>query len=164
MVLCAACSVNNIDRHCTNTPRTCFQCCTTSLNIDTCPYHFRIMGNTEREARLSSGKVHPHILADAADGDVNVDAPAPPNAPAAVALPPSAPQGKRFVTQWNGVSLLWDVQWLDRASILQPHTDACVEGYAAVCGTQWFHGCWTPTARFHLETVTKVQHETHPTA
>ena len=93
MVLCAACSVNNIDRHCTNTPRTCFQCCTTSLNIDTCPYHFRIMGNTEREARLSSGKVHPHILADAADGDVNVDAPAPPNAPAAVAPPPSAPQG-----------------------------------------------------------------------
>ena len=51
---------------------------------------------------------------------------------------------QRFVTQWNGVSLLWDVQWLDRASILQPHTDACVEGYAAVCGTQWFHGCWTP--------------------
>ena len=93
MVLCAACSVNNIDRHCTNTPRTCFQCCTTSLNIDTCPYHFRIMGNTEREARLSSGKVHPHILADAADGDVNVDAPAPPNAPAAVGPPPSAPQG-----------------------------------------------------------------------
>jgi hypothetical protein len=96
MVLCAACHVNNIDRYCTNTPRTCFQCCTTSPTIDTCPYHFRIMGNTEREARLQSGHVHPHILADAANGDMHVDdpaaAPAPPNVSAAVAPPPPAPQ------------------------------------------------------------------------
>jgi hypothetical protein len=51
---------------------------------------------------------------------------------------------QQYVTQWNGVSLLWEQEWMDRASILQPHTDACVEGYAAVCGTQWFHGRWTP--------------------
>jgi hypothetical protein len=48
-----------------------------------------------------------------------------------------------FIAQWNGVSLLWEEQWLDRSSILQPHTDACVEGYAAVCGSAWFHARWT---------------------
>jgi hypothetical protein len=51
---------------------------------------------------------------------------------------------QQYVSQWNGVSLLWDQQWLDRSSTLQPHTDACVEGYAAVCGTAWFHGRWSP--------------------
>ena len=50
---------------------------------------------------------------------------------------------QQYVAQWNGVSLLWEQQWLDRSSILQPHTDACVEGYAAICGTQWFHGRWS---------------------
>jgi hypothetical protein len=51
---------------------------------------------------------------------------------------------QQYVTQWNGVSLLWEQEWMDRSSILQPHTDACVEGYAAVVGTQWFQGRWTP--------------------
>jgi hypothetical protein len=32
---------------------------------------------------------------------------------------------------------------MDRSSILQPHTDACVVGYAAVVNTHWFHGRWT---------------------
>jgi hypothetical protein len=50
---------------------------------------------------------------------------------------------QNYVSQWNGVSLLWDEEWMDRASLLQPHTDACVEGYAAVCGTEWFHATWT---------------------
>jgi hypothetical protein len=48
-----------------------------------------------------------------------------------------------YLLQWNGISLLWENQWLERSSILQPHTDACVEGYAAVCDRQWFHGRWT---------------------
>ena len=48
-----------------------------------------------------------------------------------------------FTSQWNGISLLWDEEWLDRSSILQPHTDACVHGYAAVCGRSWFHATWT---------------------
>ena len=47
------------------------------------------------------------------------------------------------LAQWNGVSLLWEEEWLDRTSILQPHTDACVGGYAGVCGTEWFHGQWS---------------------
>ena len=51
---------------------------------------------------------------------------------------------QRYIAQWNGVSLLWEQQWLDRTSALQPHTDACVEGFAGVCGTQWFQGQWTP--------------------
>jgi hypothetical protein len=51
---------------------------------------------------------------------------------------------KEHLTQWNGVSLLWEEEWLDRTSILQPHTDACVGGFAGVCGTEWFHGQWSP--------------------
>jgi hypothetical protein len=50
---------------------------------------------------------------------------------------------QRYIAQWNGVSLLWEQQWMDRSSILQPHTDACVVGYAAVVNTHWFHGRWT---------------------
>jgi hypothetical protein len=50
---------------------------------------------------------------------------------------------ERYMAQWNGISLLWDEEWLSDSSPLQPHTDACVEGYGAVCGTHWFHGTWT---------------------
>jgi hypothetical protein len=50
---------------------------------------------------------------------------------------------EEYMAQWNGVSLLWDEEWMSESSPLQPHTDACVEGYGAVCGTQWFHGTWT---------------------
>jgi hypothetical protein len=50
---------------------------------------------------------------------------------------------ERFMTQWNGISLLWEEEWINDSSQLQPHTDACVDGFAAVCGTQWFHGTWT---------------------
>jgi hypothetical protein len=49
----------------------------------------------------------------------------------------------QYMELWNGVSLLWEEEWMDRTSILQPHTDACIEGYAAVCGTEWFHDRWT---------------------
>jgi hypothetical protein len=53
----------------------------------------------------------------------------------------------QFMAQWNGVSLLWDTEWMDTSDILQPHTDACVEGYAAVCGKEWFHARWTEGQR-----------------
>lgn len=48
-----------------------------------------------------------------------------------------------FITQWNGISLLWEEEWLDNDDSLQPHTDACNSGYGAVCGREWFHGTWT---------------------
>ena len=101
MVLCTVCTVNRMDQLCGNAARACFYCCTTRDDIDTCPYHFSIMGNTQRAARLLSGKVHPHILADAADEEIKADdddndntaaVPAPPNVLAAVATPPPGPQ------------------------------------------------------------------------
>lgn len=48
-----------------------------------------------------------------------------------------------FLHRWNGISLLWETEWLDEHDSLQPHSDACTEGYGAVCGTQWFHRRWT---------------------
>ena len=67
MVHCAQCTVNPIDRHCTNHPRTCYECCTTSATTPTCPPHFKQLGRLAAEARLQTGLVHPNILADAAD-------------------------------------------------------------------------------------------------
>lgn len=49
-----------------------------------------------------------------------------------------------FVAQWNGISLLWEEEWLEVTNSLQPHTDACNSGYGAVCGRQWFHAQWSP--------------------
>lgn len=50
---------------------------------------------------------------------------------------------QHFTDGWNGISMLVEQQWMDRTDTLQPHTDACMEGYGAVCGNQWFHGQWT---------------------
>jgi len=49
----------------------------------------------------------------------------------------------QFMADWNGISLLWDEQFTDTSDILQPHTDACSEGYAAIVGRQWFQQRWT---------------------
>ena len=49
----------------------------------------------------------------------------------------------KFMNKWNGISLLWEQEWLLDTDIIQPHTDACTEGYGALCGRQWFHGRWT---------------------
>jgi hypothetical protein len=50
---------------------------------------------------------------------------------------------RTFIRQWNGISLLWDQEWLEDQHVLQPHTDACNTGYGAVCGKEWFQGQWT---------------------
>ena len=73
MVLCATCRVNTIDRHCTNTPRSCYLCCTSHADIPTCPRHYQQMGVSDAAARLAAGLVHPSI----ADGDEEDTSPAP---------------------------------------------------------------------------------------
>jgi hypothetical protein len=88
MVTCSLCNVNAIDRHCTNTPRTCFECCTTHATILTCPPHFRNLGRLAAAARLQTGMVHPHILADAAEVEVKEEEASSP--PPGV-LPPGGP-------------------------------------------------------------------------
>ena len=44
---------------------------------------------------------------------------------------------------WNGVSVLYDAEWLasDRIELF---TDACEDGFGAVFGTEWFAGRWSP--------------------
>ena len=68
MVLCATCRVNSIDRHCTNTPRSCYQCCTSHDDIITWPPHYHQMGVSDAAARLASGRVHPNVAEDAQAG------------------------------------------------------------------------------------------------
>jgi hypothetical protein len=111
MVHCASCTVNNVDRLCTNTPRSCYQCCTSHADIHTCPAHYQQMGVSDAVARLASGLVHANIIEDAAagllpaplvaplrgdpplaDGAVQPQAdPEPPSAPVAPVLPVPGP-------------------------------------------------------------------------
>lgn len=48
----------------------------------------------------------------------------------------------RFLTEWNGVSLLYDRDW-SSAIKLELWTDACGTGYGAAYGARWFQGKWT---------------------
>jgi hypothetical protein len=50
----------------------------------------------------------------------------------------------QFLTDWNGISLLWDSEWSSDSDILQPHSDASKDGFGAHCGRMWFHGLWSP--------------------
>ena len=67
MVKCTLCKVNAVDRHCTNTPPTCFECCTTAATIHTCPPHFHSLGRPAAAARLATGMVHPNLIGDLED-------------------------------------------------------------------------------------------------
>ena len=48
-----------------------------------------------------------------------------------------------FLSKWNGVGIVPDAEW-SPAQSLHIYTDACVTGYGAVCGSQWFQGLWSP--------------------
>ncbi len=49
---------------------------------------------------------------------------------------------RRFLSQWNGVSVIPDTNWCP-SSNLCIYTDACVAGYGAVFGSHWFSCQWT---------------------
>jgi hypothetical protein len=62
------------------------------------------------------------------------------------------PQGLRedvewwlaFIDQWNGHSLLYELEWQD-AKALELWTDACDTGYGAYYAGAWMAGRWSPT-------------------
>ena len=81
MVLCATCHVNPIDRHCTNTPRACYACCTSHPTVHTCPPHYQQMGISDAAARLASGLVHPNVVEDAGEGLPRADSSPPSGGP-----------------------------------------------------------------------------------
>ena len=101
MVACTTCTIQRADRHCTNTPRSCYQCCTSHADILTCPLHFHAMGNTAAAARLLTGLVHPNIKEDGEEGLPPALAPPPPIVvsgeqpvqPGALVAAPPAPPG-----------------------------------------------------------------------
>lgn len=47
-----------------------------------------------------------------------------------------------FLPQWNGISLLYERQWLD-APRIEFFTDSCGTGYGAIYGNEWFAGTWS---------------------
>ena len=49
---------------------------------------------------------------------------------------------RRFLTEWNGISLIPDVDW-SSAHTLSIYTDACVAGYGAMFESSWFACTWT---------------------
>ena len=48
----------------------------------------------------------------------------------------------RFVREWNGVSLLYEVEW-QHATKICLFTDACDDGYGCCLGNHWCHGKFT---------------------
>ena len=49
---------------------------------------------------------------------------------------------RRFLTPWNGISIIPDTNWTP-AHALSIYTDACVQGYGAVNGPSWFACKWS---------------------
>jgi len=47
-----------------------------------------------------------------------------------------------FLPRWNGVSLLYEAEWLSSDS-LELYTDACNTGFGAALGDEWFAGAWS---------------------
>lgn len=52
----------------------------------------------------------------------------------------------QWVEHWNGISLLYDVEWT-RADKLELFTDACLIGYGVLCGSRWYAGRWDEKQR-----------------
>lgn len=50
---------------------------------------------------------------------------------------------RNFVRDWNGHSLLCEQQWRD-ADAIELFTDACLTGFGAWFGQEWFYGTWNP--------------------
>ena len=48
-----------------------------------------------------------------------------------------------FLPRWDGVSLLYELDW-ERAERIELFTDACKDGYGAMFGSAWFAGAWSP--------------------
>lgn len=57
---------------------------------------------------------------------------------------------RQFMTQWNGVAIIPDVNW-SSAHALQIFTDACVSGYGAVFRSHWFACTWTDDEKRQAE-------------
>lgn len=49
---------------------------------------------------------------------------------------------QEFLVEWNGVSLLYELDWIE-SDQLELFTDACNTGYGARYGDQWFAGQWS---------------------
>ena len=75
---------------------------------------------------------------------------------AQVRLPPGVYEDvswwANFLPQWNGSSLLYDLEWADAPDI-NLQTDACQTGYGGHFAGRWFAGRWSPAvlAMAHTE-------------
>jgi len=63
-----------------------------------------------------------------------------------------------FVHQWNGISLLYELEW-SSAVKLELSTDACLTGYGATCGDEWFQGVWSDDV---LQAALRADRESMP--
>ena len=49
---------------------------------------------------------------------------------------------RNFAPQWNGVSMLYQVEWMNDAHKIELTTDACEAGYGAMWNNAWIAGTW----------------------
>ena len=83
MVACTTCAVESQDSHCGHDEHYCHNCCTTSATINTCLYHFRVLGNIAQATRFASGKVTAEVTGFMTNKTASLLSPAPSTAPPA---------------------------------------------------------------------------------
>ena len=62
------------------------------------------------------------------------------------------------VVGWNGISILYEQEWTDSITI-EFFTDACLSGFGALFGNEWFEGRWRPE---HLAAAQRGEKESMP--
>jgi hypothetical protein len=62
---------------------------------------------------------------------------------------------QEFLAEWNGVSLLYELDWIE-SSKLELFTDACDTGYGASFGDQWMANRWSPTELAMAHKTTRI--------
>jgi hypothetical protein len=62
---------------------------------------------------------------------------------------------RAFLPEWNGVSLLYELEWTD-APLIELYTDACLTGYGGRFGDRWFAGAWSPEVLAIAQRATRV--------
>lgn len=65
---------------------------------------------------------------------------------------------REFIQQWNGVSLLYDRNWVE-SDLIELFTDACDTGFGGYYAGHWIAGAWSPE---ELDSAQRAQRASMP--
>ena len=62
---------------------------------------------------------------------------------------------RRFISKWNGISLLYELEWI-KATKLDLTTDACDAGFGAHYNGRWFRSDWSDSVTAEAFRLTRI--------